>query len=106
MSERDSKRPRKPSSVAPAPKLVSSIPLNDNFVLKFREELLKSSAAAGRLLAAERLDSPGAPLLEAPSPRVIVGFSGGPDSTALLLALLATASETGIEAIAAHINHG
>ena len=37
--------------------------------------------------------------------RVLVGFSGGPDSTALLLALDSIKEELGVALIAAHLNH-
>lgn len=41
-----------------------------------------------------------------PGDRVLVGFSGGPDSTALLLSLYHLAAQQSISLGAAHLNHG
>jgi len=55
-------------------------------------------AALARALAA-----PGAP---GPGARILVAVSGGPDSTALLVALAGTASERGFRLVAGHVDHG
>lgn len=44
--------------------------------------------------------------LLAPGDRVVVAFSAGPDSTALLAGLAAVASELELELLAAHLDHG
>src|SRR4051812_40544748 len=41
-----------------------------------------------------------------PGSSVVVGVSGGPDSTALLVALAALAPALGVKLVAAHLDHG
>lgn len=65
---------------------------NDPFLLAFRQAFLASLAAFPLTL---RNDEP-----------VLVAFSGGPDSTALVLALALLAPELKLAPLAFHVNHG
>jgi tRNA(Ile)-lysidine synthase len=60
-----------------------------------RPELVRKLAAA--------LEMPGAPR---PGEHLLVAVSGGPDSTALLVALVELASSRGLTVTAAHVDHG
>ncbi|MDQ6747707.1 MAG: tRNA lysidine(34) synthetase TilS, partial [Candidatus Dormibacteraeota bacterium] len=55
-----------------------------------------------RLVHACRVD----PILAAGAPRVVVAFSGGPDSTALLHGLRRASGRLRLELLAVHVDHG